>query len=1095
MKKAPQKSKSLAIILILFSLMMNASVVQAQKKNKDEEKSDKSFMSSSNFSSIKFRGVGPAFASGRISDIVVDPCNNSVWYVGVACGSIWKTVNNGTTFKPIFDKYNSYSIGCLAMDPKDSNIIWAGTGENNHQRALSYGDGVYKSTDGGRTWLNVGLKESRHIGMIAIHPKNTNTVFVAAEGSAWGPGGDRGLYKTTDGGKNWNKVLNISENTGINNVIINPQNPDIMYATSEQRRRHVHTKIGGGPESGIHKSTDGGKTWKKLTSGLPKGHVGGIGIDISPVSPNIVYAIIEAEGKKGGFFRTTDTGKTWKKMSDHVSSGQYYNEIFCDPTDADKVYSVETISKYTNDGGKTWKSLSNNKRHVDDHALWLNPKNPNHFIIGGDGGVYESYDSGKNYRFVSNLPITQYYRVYVDNDFPFYNVYGGTQDNNSMGGPSQNLSRSGVTSEEWTVTNGGDGFWGAVDPENPDIVYSESQFGNVVRYDKKSGERLFIKPQPKKGEKTYKWNWNTPFIISPHSKTRLYIAANKVFRSDDRGNSWKIISDDLTAKLDRNTWPVMGKYWSSDAVRKDLSTSLFGTIVSMAESPVKENLIYIGTDDGLIQITENAGTEWSKISSFPGVPANTYISDICPSKHNENIVYASFDNRKRDDFKPYIYISKNKGKSWTSISSNLPKNGTVHTIEQDFKNPDLLFVGTEFGVFFSNNGGQKWIQLKSGIPTISIRDMVIQERETDLVAATFGRGFYILENYSPLREVNEDFKSKEAYFFPVKDALSYMQKVSRNRKGSTFFVAKNTEFGAQFTYYLKEVPKSDKSIRKEKEKKLFKDGKPIPQLSLEDKRKEKNEESSYLLFTITDSNDKIIKKITKKASKGIKRMNWNLRYSSYSTVSVKDNKFDPFKKSGSGNLVPSGKYKITMALYNKGEYKKLYGPVEFNVKSLNNTTFPATDKKDIIEFQKKVNRLAISVSYSTNKLEELSKKTLAIKQTILSVPEGTPEMMKEAQRILLEIEDMKYLFNGPQPKASFQELPPHDLCINRRLRYLFYAHRNSTSDITQTEKEQYDIIKEQLVPIIKRIKKLSDADIPRLEKQLNNINAPWTPGR
>ncbi|GAB1404379.1 hypothetical protein MASR1M74_15580 [Lentimicrobium sp.] len=415
-------------------------------------------LKSADFSGLKFRSIGPAFASGRIADFAVNPEQPQEYYVAVASGHIWKTNTAGTTWEPVFDNYGAYSIGCLAMDPHNSNVIWAGTGENNHQRCLGYGDGVYKTQDGGKSWKNMGLKDSRQIGMIAIDPRNTDVVYVAAEGSTWGPGGDRGLYKTSDGGRTWNKVLDISENTGVNNVIMDPRNPDVLYATSEQRRRHTFTKIGGGPESAIWKSTDAGANWTKLTSGLPTGDVGGMGIAISAVNPDVIYAIIEAAGETGGFFRSTDRGASWSKMSSYHSSGQYYNEIYCDPKNVDKVYSVETYSKVTTDGGKTWKNVGNKYRHVDDHAMWIDPANTDHFLIGGDGGIYETWNAGQDFHFKNNLPVTQFYRVNVDNSEPFYYVYGGTQDNNSMGGPSRNLSSYGVINDEWFVTNGGDGF-------------------------------------------------------------------------------------------------------------------------------------------------------------------------------------------------------------------------------------------------------------------------------------------------------------------------------------------------------------------------------------------------------------------------------------------------------------------------------------------------------------------------------------------------------------------------------------------------------------------------------------------------------------
>ncbi|HEX2977458.1 MAG TPA: hypothetical protein VHO68_16110, partial [Bacteroidales bacterium] len=615
---------------ILLAMVLSVSLgTYAQKKK--TEKADT--LKSGAFSGLKFRSIGPAYCSGRIADFAVNPERTNEYFVAVASGHIWKTINAGITWEPVFDNYGSYSIGCVVLDPSNPNVVWAGTGENNHQRALGYGDGVYKSTDGGKSWKNMGLKQSRQIGMIAVDPRNTNVVYVAAEGSVWGPGGERGLYKTTDGGKTWNRILFVSDNTGINNVILDPRNPDVIYATSEQRRRHVFTKIGGGPETAIYRSLDGGATFDKLTSGLPGEDMGGIGIAISPVNPDYLYAIIEAANDGGGFYRSTNRGASWSKMSDHTAQGQYYNEIYCDPVNTDIVYSMETVSKVTLDGGKTWKNLGLKSRHVDDHAFWIDPKNPKHFLIGGDGGIYETYDGGEDYGFKSNLPVTQFYRVNVDNSEPFYYVYGGTQDNNSMGGPSRNTTGQGVVNDEWFVTNGGDGFWTAVDPTDPNIVYAEAQYGNMVRYDRKSGEAIDIRPEPAKGEETFKWNWNAPLVVSRHDPQRLYCAANKVFRSDDRGDTWQAISGDLTSGTDRNTWKVMDKYWSIDAVSKDVSTSLFGTIISFAESPIKENLLYAGTDDGLIQVTED-GKNWRKINNFAGVPEYTYVSDILPDRYN-----------------------------------------------------------------------------------------------------------------------------------------------------------------------------------------------------------------------------------------------------------------------------------------------------------------------------------------------------------------------------------------------------------------------------------------------------------------------------
>ncbi|MEI6899369.1 MAG: glycosyl hydrolase [Bacteroidota bacterium] len=1074
---------------------------EVKKEKKEDKKEDKkskedTILNSGVVSGLNFRSIGPAFTSGRIADFAVNPKNKSEWFVAVASGHIWKTTNNGTTFEPVFDNYGAYSTSCVVYDPNNTFVLWVGTGENNHQRSLGYGNGVYKSIDGGKSWTNMGLKDSRQIGKILIDPRCSNTVYVAAEGSVWGPGGDRGLYKTTDGGKNWKKILEISENTGVNNIIMDPRNPDVLYASSEQRRRHVFTKIGGGPETAIYKSTNAGETWDKLTSGLPGGDMGGIGLAISPVNPDIVYAIIEAAGDASGFYRTIDRGASWQKMSGHVAQGQYYNEIYCDPKDADKVYSVETVSQVTEDGGKTWRAVGNNKRHVDDHAMWIDPDDTRHFFIGGDGGAYETFNSGADFIFKSNLPVTQFYRVQVDNSLPFYYVYGGTQDNNSMGGPSRSTRGEGVLTDDWFPTNGGDGFWSQIDPLDPNIVYAESQYGGMVRYDRKSQEAVDIRPEPRKGEESYQWNWNTPLIISQHNHHRLYCSANKVFRSDDMGNSWEVISDDLTAKIDRNKWPVMGKYWSIDAVQKDISTSLYGTIISLEESSLKADLLYAGTDDGLIQVTEDGGKNWKKTDKFPGIPENTYVSDILASKFDENVVFASFDNILRDDFKPYLLKSIDKGKSWTSIAGNLPENGTVHTIQQDFQKPDLLFVGTEFGCYFTIDGGKNWIRLKSGIPDVAVRDLVIQKRENDLVLATFGRGFYILDDYSPLRQLNRDsLQKQDGFIYPVKDALMYLPTDGKYGQGSTIFAAKNPDFGATFTYFVREVPKTLKEKRKEKEKELFKKGEPIPQPSDADMRTEKNELPPYLTFTITDESGNIVRVIRKAPSKGISRLNWDLRYQSLRS-SGETSKYDVFGDNGGSVLAMPGKYKVSLTMTYAGETKILSAPVSFNAVLLNNLTFPPSDRKAMIAFHKKVGELTRVMQGTEQYANDLLVRITSIKQALNSSLSAPSDLMKQATSLETQLDQILHVkFNRRTNRPSEEENPPAPVTLNTRLDKLAWISWGSTQDPTKMQMDAYKILEDEFPPVYAQVKKIGEVDLPALEKALENADAPVTPGR
>lgn len=1079
-------------VVVFFSLTQSTSLWGQKKKDKENKEIENS--TSSLLSAFKFRNIGPAWCSGRIADFAVNPDNSYEYYVGVASGNVWKTSNNGVTWKPIFDNYGSYSIGVVELDPNNSNVVWVGTGENNHQRALGYGDGVYKSVDGGESFENMGLKDSRQIGGIVIDPRNSDVVFVACEGSVWGPGGDRGLFKTEDGGKNWKNVLEVSEHTGINNVVIDPSNPDILYATSEQRRRHHYGKISGGPESTVYKSKDGGENWYEIKKGLPSVHIGGMGIAVSPVDPNVVYLIMEAAEDKGGFYRSTNKGESWERVSDHHSSGQYYNEIYCDPKDVDKVYSVETFSHYTEDGGKTWKRLGNNKKHVDDHALWVDPSNTSHLLVGSDGGIYETFDSGNHWDFKENLPITQFYRLAVDNSEPFYYVYGGTQDNNSTGGPSANTSSSGVTNDEWMVTLGGDGFWQAIDPKDPNIVYSEYQYGNMYRYDRKTGEKVSVKPRERKGEEAYKWNWNAPLFISPHDNKTLYAAANKVFKSTDRGNSWEVISDDLTAQKDRDELKFMDKFWSIDAVQKHVSTSLWGTIVSMDESRVQKGLIYAGSDDGVISITEDGGKNWRQVkSSTMGVPEYTYVSDIQADKFDANVVYVTFDNMKMDDFKPYVFKSEDKGKTWKSIANNLPENHTAHSIQQDHVKAEILFLGTEFGVFTSLNEGKEWTQLKSGIPTIAVKDIAIQERENDLVLATFGRGFYILDNYAPMREIENDFEEKEAHIFDIKDAKMYVQTYSRGNQGSTYYFAENPKYGATIRYYLNDVPKSSKESRKEQEKKLFEDGAFIPQPSWRDVELEDLEEAVHLIFTIYDSQDEPVRTLKAKALKGIGEIIWDLRYPS-PRPNITDH-FNPASESKSGWPVMPGEYKVSMHLWNNDTLNELVADKSFKVEKLFEDAMSEVEKREVVAFDQKISDMVKVSNGVSESIKEQQKTVNSMLQTMYDMEAIPQQEVSEARKLIKELEELSFKMDGIDAKASWEEIPPAQIPISKKVSEIAYARYASTGKVTDTEKMSYKVVEEEIKPIIKSLENIVGEKIPKIENKLKELGAPWTPGR
>ncbi len=1084
--------KRFSIILIVLGFLISPICIEAKAKaKKGEGTKPGDLMTSSTFMGLKFRSIGPALTSGRIADIAVNPNDHKEYFVAAAAGNVWKTVNNGVTWKPVFDKYGAWSIADVEIDPTNTNVVWVGTGEYNSQRAIGYGDGVYRSEDGGRSWKNMGLKNSEHIGRIVIDPRNSH-VYVAAQGPLWGPGGDRGLYKSTDNGKTWKAILTISENTGVTDIVMDLRSPDILYAASYQRRRRVFTLIDGGPEGAIYKSTDAGATWTKLKSGLPSGDVGRIGLAISPVNPDVIYAIIEAEEESGGFFRSTNRGATWEKRSKYVSrSPQYYNRIFADPKDVDKVYSLDTYTQFTVDGGKTWNRLGLSNRHVDDHALWIDPDDTRHLIIGGDGGIYETFDSGDKWLFKCNLPVTQFYRVSVDNQLPFYYVFGGTQDNASMGGPSQTLSRDGIVNADWFVTRGGDGFETQVDPENPDIIYSQSQYGGLVRYDKKSREVLDIKPREDKGE-AFRWNWNSPLIISPHSHTRLYFAANILFRSDDRGNTWKKVSGDLTRQLDRNKLKVMGKIQSPDAVAKNASTSLFGNITALSESPLKEGLLYVGTDDGLIQVSEDGGGNWRKIDNVPGIPHMTYVCFLYASLHEKDTVYAAFDGRKDNNLKPYVFKSADRGKTWTAITGDLPQRGTAFCLVQDHVKKDLLFVGTEFGVFFTIDEGKKWVQLKSGIPTTQVRDIAIQQRENDLVLATFGRGFYILDNYIPLRELTPEIMKKDSHIFSIKDALMFILG-SRGLygQGDTFFNAPNPEFGATFTYFLKKPVKTLKQKRKVAEKAAMKKGVDIRYPTIEEFRAEDEEEKAYLLFTIKDETGQVVRKLKAPVMPGLHRLTWDLRYPSFSPPRESGASFRG--RGGGGAFVMPGTYTVSLSQYAKGKLTPMTGPQSFVVKPLNIVTLPAKDRKAMVEFQKKLAELARAVQGATGLIYEQERKIKLIKSALDNTPEAPPDLMKQALAIEKQLKEIRRALSGDEILYRRNESQPPS--ITSRLFRMAYGYRSSTADPTQTMKDQYRIIGEEFEPQLEKLKKLIEVDMKKLETAMEEAGAPWTPGR
>ena len=1057
-------------------------------------------LSSGLLSSLRWRSIGPAVASGRIADIAVDPTDRSTWYVAASSGNVWKTTNAGTTWTPIFDNYGSYSIGALALDPNDHLTLWVGTGENNGQRSVGYGDGVYKSVDGGRSFRNMGLETSRHIGMIAVHPDDSRTVYVAAQGPLWAAGGERGLYRTRDGGESWELVLEIDEHTGVNEVYFDPRNPDVMYASSWQRRRHQWTMIDGGPGSGIHKSTDGGNTWRAINRGLPSGDKGRIGFAISPINPDVLYAIVEASGGQGGTFRSENMGENWSRTSNYQSgAAMYYHELYADPHRFDRIYSLDTFVEMSGDGGNTWGRLPTPNVHVDFHAMAFDPDDPEHLIAGNDGGLYETFDFGGSWHHFSNLPLTQFYKVATSNDEPFYYVYGGTQDNNTLGGPSQTLG-GGIRNSDWYVTLGGDGFDPVIDPENPDIIYSQLQYGVISRFDRGSKERLDIQPQPDPDGPPLRWYWDAGLHMSPHNNHRLYFGAQILFQSDDQGSSWRAISGDLSRNLDRNQLEVMGRVWSVDAVGKNRSTSSFGHIVAVSESPLVEGLIYVGTDDGLVQVTEDGGESWRAIESLPGVPDTSFVHDVEASLHNPDGIFVVVNNFKRNDFQPYVLRSEDRGRNWTAITGGLPDNSPSFSIVQDPVEPGLLFLGAEFGAFVSVDGGESWMDFSSGLPTIAVRDLEIQTREGDLVAATFGRSFYVVDDYTPLRELargSEAILASGGHVFEVADGDMYVPWSPGGANGSDFYTADNPPLGVTFTYWVGESLQTRVAARRAAERRAQRAGEDTPYPSWDALREEDREEAPQVFLTVRDAGGEVVNVVRGATSQGVHRAVWNYRYPGYNPVAGGGGGggFGGFGGFGGGNgpMAMPGSYTVSLAQRVDGVVTELAGPVSFRIAPLNEPAIAAQDRAAVLAFQRETGELLRAVTGSQRVAAEAAARIGAIKQALGRWPAAPGELMGDARALELRLLDLREALDGSSTRTSRSE--PELPGIAGRVNQIVRGHWSGMHGPTGTHREQYRVAREAFEAIYPDLARLVETDLPGLETRLEEAGVPWTTGR
>ncbi|MGD2115306.1 MAG: glycosyl hydrolase, partial [Acidobacteriota bacterium] len=1055
MNRTSSKWVWLALVCSLgLCLMAGARTVSAQPAPGAGEEGDEARMTAATFAGLELRNIGPALTSGRIADIAVHPEDASTWYVAVGSGGVWKTTDKGTTWTPIFDDQGSYSIGCVTIDPSRPDVIWVGTGENVSGRHVGYGDGVYRSRDGGRTWENVGLKESEHVAKILVDPRDSNTVYVAAEGPLWSAGGERGVFKSTDGGGSWTAVLEIGEDTGVTDLEFDPADPDTLYAAAYQRRRTVWAHLAGGPESGIYKSTDAGATWREVTTGLPSGDMGKIGLAVSPLRPEVVYATIEASEDERGFYRSADAGESWEKRSSYTSGGtgpHYYQEIYADPHRFDRVYQMDVWIHVTDDGGATFERLGEPYKHSDNHALAFVPDDPDYLLAGCDGGLYESWNRGASWSYVSNLPVTQIYKMALDDEEPFYNVVGGTQDNGTIYGPSRTDTVHGIMDRDWTVPYGADGYACGVDPTNPDVLYVTWQGGNLLRYDRKTGEALDVKPIPGPDDPPERWNWDAPFLISPHAPERLYLGSQRLWRSDDRGESWTPVSGDLTRAENRYELPMDEIVPGTTALYDNGAMSWYATTTAIAESPLVEGLLYVGTDDGLIQVSEDGGETWRRVGSVAGVPERSFVNDLRASVHDPDTVFAVLDNHKQGDFRPYLVKSTDRGRTWTSVAGDLPERQILWAVVQDHEDPDLLFAAGEYGLWFTADGGARWLELSGGVPNLAFRDLEIQTRENDLVGASFGRGFFVLDDYRALRGISEEALSEEALLFPVRAAELYVPRVplrvrEKGYLGATFYTAPNPPFGAVFTYYLREGHETEAEARTKREAELREEREDVPFPGWEALRDEQMEEGAQIVLTVTDADGAVVRRITGRDGAGMHRVAWDLRYPSTLPTRLEEPEPSLWAEPPAGPFVTPGTYRVELGRMIDGELEPLAGPETFRVDLLRTGTLPPEDRREVLAFQQRTDELQRKITSHAEVIGEIGTRLQLIEKALLQTPDATPELMQRADRLETRLADVRrrLLWDPVRGRLDEPTVPTAANRVQRIVQGLFYTTSGPT---------------------------------------------------
>jgi photosystem II stability/assembly factor-like uncharacterized protein len=1005
---------------------------------------------------LKLREIGPAIMGGRIDEFAVVENRTDVVYFGAASGGVWKTTNGGITWEPIFDNQAVSTIGAIAIAPSDSSIVWVGTGEPNNRQSSSWGNGVYKSTDGGKTWTHMGLEATQHIGRIAIHPTNPDVVYVAALGGLWGPNPERGLYKTTDGGKTWKPVLSINNDTGVVDVAMDPQSPDTLYAAAYERRRTAFGFNGGGPDSALYKTTDGGATWKKLTKGLPEGDTGRIGLAIYRRNPNIVYALVE--NNKGGIFRSEDKGESWTKASDTDPRPSYYSRVAIDPNNDLRIWVLGAPMSYSEDGGKKFRTNWVTRIHGDFHTLWIDPADSNHIWAGSDGGIHTSRDGGKNWVFINTMPLGQFYELGYDMGQP-YRICGGLQDNGAWCGPSQTWFHQGITNDDWNRVGGGDGFYTKPDPSDENIVYEESQDGNVARRDLRTNEARAIRPKEKEGDPPYRFHWNTPLVISSHDPKTIYYGGNFLFKSTDRGETWVKLGGDLTTGADRSKLPILGKLPAKETLSRNDGVEWYPTITTISESPLNAAVLWVGTDDGNLQVTRDGGGTWRNVADrVPGVPKGTYVSRVVASRYAEGTAYVCFDGHRNSDFHVYLFLTTDSGQTWRAITDGLPENGgTLHVVREHPQDAKLLFAGTEYGAYWSRDRGAHWQALKMNLPTVPVDDIEIHPRENDLILGTHGRSIWILDDIAPLAQLDEKVLASDLHLFPIRRAIAWRIYPNKWFSGQQVFVGANPPYGALIDFYLKSKPGEKEKVK----------------------------------ITVLDKDGKTVRDMDEEASAGLNRVNWDLRYTTpvEPTAEQREAQAQGFFFGGPrGPLVEPGEYSVKVSLGKNEATEKV--KVEEDPRIQVSAADRAARHEAMIQL------------YEMNKTADQGKKTLTgLKESLKTTRESwkktgapkIPETIEQsAEAVSKKIEDLSGKFIPPETPPGFAGAPlvytPPPL--PQRIGRLLFAIDGYTAALTPPEVQELAELTKALHDAMDEVHKLEEVDVAKLNKALNESGVP-----